>query len=205
MKKMMIFLSAMTFVAFTFASTAVFARDEGKMNEPAGRTTEPMVKSSEPYDAMKPGIGKEVKNMQGDDLGTVKEFVKDSDGRVSFAILSTGGFMGIGDKKVAIPYSALTFNTKEDHYTTSISKDQLANAPAFENEADLRDRSFADEVYRHFGQRPYWSEEPKGPAGFERTNPPRGSDELKGTEPRRTDEFRGKDMPKEEPGVKRSY
>jgi PRC-barrel domain len=203
MKRMMIFLSAMTFVAFTFASTGVFASDVGKMNEPAGRTTEPMVKSSGPYDAL--GIGKEVKNMEGEDLGTVKEFVKDSDGRVSFAILSTGGFMGLGDKKVAIPYSALTFNTKEDHYTTSISKDQLANAPTFENEAELRDRSFADEVYRHFGQRPYWSEESKGAPGFERTNPPRGSDEFKGTEPRGTDEFRGKEMPKEEPGVKKSY
>jgi hypothetical protein len=119
-----------------------------------------------------------VKNMEGENLGTVKDFVKDSEGRTSFAVVSHGGFMGIGDKLGAIPYGALKYDSENQYFTCNVSKDQLANAPAFENEDQLRDRSFADEVYRYFGQRPYWTEEPKG------TEMPKGTEEPKGMEKR---------------------
>ena len=149
MRKIVMFLTAMTLIAFTYMSTSVFA--EG-MKDPMGMT----------HEAMSACIGKEVKNTEGEHLGTIKDFVLDSEGRISFAIVSHGGFLGFGEKKVAIPYSALTCDEGNQYYTCAVSKDRFANAPTIEDEAKLHDRSFAEEVYRYFGQQPYWTEESTG-------------------------------------------
>ena len=146
MRKMTMFLTAMTLIAFTYMSTSVLA--EGMKD--------PMATSRENVSSW---IGKDVMNMQGDKLGTVRDFVRDSDGKISLAVVSHGGFLGIFETKVAVPYSALTYDNEKQHFTTSISKDRFANAPAIEDEAKLNDRSFADEIYRYFGQQPYWTEE----------------------------------------------
>jgi sporulation protein YlmC with PRC-barrel domain len=146
MRKIMMLLMAMTFIAFAYMSTSVFA---GDMGVPVGKTP----------DEASLWIGKEVKNMEGEDLGTVKDFVWDSKGRISFAVVSHGGFLGFGGKEVAIPYSALTYDNDKQYFTCAISKDRFAAAPEFESEAKLHDRSFAEEVYRYFGQHPYWTEE----------------------------------------------
>lgn len=156
MRKIMMVLTAMTIIAFAYMSTSVFA---GGMEYPMGKT----------HEEVSLWIGKEVQNMEGEHLGTVRDFVWDSEGRISFAILSYGGFMGIGGKKVAIPYSALTYDKEEQHFTCAVSKDRLAGAPEFQSKEKLTDRSFAEELYRYFGEHPYWTDEPKGmePMGME--------------------------------------
>ena len=147
MRKIMMFLTAMTLIAFAYMSTSVFA--EG-MKDPRV----PMYTNVGLY-----WVGKEVKNTEGEHLGTVKDFVSDSQGRVSLAIVSHGGFLGFGEKKVAIPYSALTYDKEKEYFTCAINKDRFANAPEFKNEAMLHDKAFAEGVYRYFGQQPYWTEE----------------------------------------------
>jgi sporulation protein YlmC with PRC-barrel domain len=149
MRKIMMFIMAMTVIAFTYMTTSVVA--EGMMD--------PMGKTHEDTSLM---VGKDVLNTEGDHLGIVKDFVKDSDGEVSFAVVSYGGFLGFGEKKVAVPYSALTYDKDKQHFTCAISKDRFANAPEFKDEEMLQDRSFAEEVYRYFGQQPYWTEESIG-------------------------------------------
>jgi hypothetical protein len=67
----------------------------------------------------------------GEDLGTVKDFVKDPEGRISFAVIEHGGFAGIGEKKVAVSYSTLTYDKDTKYFTCDISKDQLASAPKY--------------------------------------------------------------------------
>jgi len=153
MRKLMMFLTAMTLIAFAFMSTSVFA---GGMKDPVGKT----------HEEVSLWIGKEVKNTQGEDLGIVEDFVRDSEGKLSFAVVSHGGFLGFGEKKVAIPYSALTYDKEKQYFTCDISEDRFANAPEFEDEAKLHDRSFAEEVYRYFGQHPYWTEESMGRGGM---------------------------------------
>lgn len=146
MRKRMMILTAMILIAFTYMSTMVLA--EG-MKDPVAKS----------HEEMGHWIGKMVKSAEGEDLGSVKDFCWDPEGRVSFAIVSHGGILGFFEKEVAVPYSALTYDREKQHFTTSISKDRFANAPAIEDEAKLNDRSFADEVYRYFGQQPYWTEE----------------------------------------------
>ena len=77
MKKIRIFLTAMTIVAFAYMTTSVFAEEMGK----------PMVTYHEDVSKW---VGKEVKNTQGEDLGTVKDFVKDSEFTWSTSICGGG-------------------------------------------------------------------------------------------------------------------
>jgi hypothetical protein len=102
-------------------------------------------------------IGKAIVNPQREHLGDIKDFVFDQ-GRVSFVILSYGGVVGFGGKSVAIPYSALSFDTKDRLFVLDATKDRLEAAPAFDRKM-LSDRSWAADMYRYFGQQPYWTEE----------------------------------------------
>ncbi len=77
-------------------------------------------------------IGKEVKNTQNEDLGSIDDLVLTADNQqVSYAALSTGGALGVGAKYYAIPWSALQVGPQGD-ITLSISKSQLDQATAFD-------------------------------------------------------------------------
>lgn len=102
-------------------------------------------------------VGINVKNPQGDDLGRITDFVIDSQGQVAFAILSHGGFLRIGEKSVAIPFSALTYDRMGRHFVLDISKEKLASAPGF-TLRDLYNEKWAGDDYRYFGLQPYWTE-----------------------------------------------
>src|SRR4030042_6650603 len=60
--------------------------------------------------------GSHVENMQGEDLGTLDDFVIDTDGRVGFAVLSHA------DKLVAVPYDAITYNQPAKRLSLNMSK-----------------------------------------------------------------------------------
>lgn len=157
MKRILSILAAVTFIAFGFTAGA----SAGGMDKSTKSTKmeSTMDKDAKDFSAL---VGKDVKNMEGDDIGEVKEFIHDQDGKISLAVISHGGFMGVGEKDVAVPYSALSFNESEDHFVLNVSKDQLASAPEIRGDENLSDRSFAEEVYRHFGERPYWTDEGTG-------------------------------------------
>jgi len=110
-------------------------------------------------------IGAKVENRQGEDLGKIGDLAVDpKTGRVDFAVLSHGGVLGIGDKYVAIPLSALVIKTdkngKFDRLVLNMGKDKLAKAPNFDKDR-WPDRREAERTYRYFGQTPYWSEHPR--------------------------------------------
>ena len=146
MRKIMIFLMAMTLIAFAYMSTSVLAQG---IKGPMGKT----------HKDVSLWIGAEVRNIKGDHLGTIQDFVWDSEGRLSFAIISNGGLFGNLKRKVATPYSALIYDNDKHYFTCAVDWDWFMSAPPFENEAELRNRLFADEIYRYFGQAPYWTEE----------------------------------------------
>jgi hypothetical protein len=102
-------------------------------------------------------LGSSVKNLQGDYLGRITDLVVDSHGRVAFAVLSHGGFLGMGGTSVAIPFEALTFNSMGKHFALDISRARLDSAPVF-TMRDLYSEKWADDVYRYFGRQPYWTE-----------------------------------------------
>lgn len=106
--------------------------------------------------------GDDVRNLDGDNLGHIEELVIDLDsGRVNYAVLSSGGFLGVGDKLFAIPWDLLTVDTDNKEVVLDLSKETLENAPGFDkdNWPDIHDRSWVGDVYRYYGREPYWEDE----------------------------------------------
>lgn len=90
-------------------------------------------------------------------LGRISDLIVDSQGRVDLIVLSHGGFLRIGEKETAVPFSALRYDQTDKRLILDISKEQLASAPAFKM-TDLSAQKRAEDIYRYFGQQPYWSE-----------------------------------------------
>ena len=78
-------------------------------------------------------IGMDVKNAQNEKLGTIKDIAFDiHTGRIAYAVLSTGGVLGIGDKLVAIPTSAFQTSTDEKFLVLNADKQKLETTPGFD-------------------------------------------------------------------------
>ena len=104
-------------------------------------------------------LGAKVVNCEGKDLGVVEDLVIDSrDDRVAYAILSFGGFLGMGDKNFAIPWQALGFDVDNKVAVLNIDQDRLKNAPGFDkdNWPDMTDRTWANQIHTHYGYTPNW-------------------------------------------------
>ncbi len=103
-------------------------------------------------------IGAEVKNPQGEELGTIKDFVYDKEGHATFAVLDHDM------KSVAIPFSALSISgakSMEPKVVLNADKEKLDAAPQYDAAKAKTDRKWAADVYRYFGQQPYWKEKGK--------------------------------------------
>jgi sporulation protein YlmC with PRC-barrel domain len=82
--------------------------------------------------------GTDVYNTAGEKLGTIEDLVLDKiNGCVQYAVLSFGGFLGLGDKHYPLPWSALKYDTRQEGYVVNLSKEQLENAPAIEADAQF--------------------------------------------------------------------
>src|ERR1700733_1184116 len=80
--------------------------------------------------------GDSVISMDGDDVGKIKEIMLDVvSGRVAYAVLSSGGFLGMGGKLLAIPWSALTLDTDNKCFRLGVSSEQVRNAPGFDKDS----------------------------------------------------------------------
>ena len=104
-------------------------------------------------------IGDAVENASGEHLGKIEELMIDVEqGRIAYAVLSFGGFMGLGDKLFAIPWNALRINTQEHKFVLEADKNTLEAAPGFDkdNWPDMADPSWGSDIHRYYGQQPYW-------------------------------------------------
>jgi sporulation protein YlmC with PRC-barrel domain len=105
-------------------------------------------------------IGEAVINRQNEDLGKIHELVIDAqDGRLAYAVLSFGGFMGMGNKLFAMPWKAFEFAKTENKLVLNVDKEKLKNAPGFDQDAkwpDFADRTWGNTIYKYYGYEPYW-------------------------------------------------
>jgi sporulation protein YlmC with PRC-barrel domain len=68
-------------------------------------------------------------------IGTVQRVMIDKiSGKVSYAVLSFGGFLGIGDDYYPLPWQSLKYDTNLGGYVTGITEDRLKGAPKYANE-----------------------------------------------------------------------
>lgn len=79
--------------------------------------------------------GTTVRNGEGEDLGTIEDLMIDvSTGRVDYAVVSFGGFLGIGDKLFAVPLQAMQVDTDDENLILNETKERLENAPGFDKD-----------------------------------------------------------------------
>lgn len=106
-------------------------------------------------------IGNDVYNSNGDDLGDIKEIMLDMrSGRVSYAVLSFGGFLGMGEKLFAVPWGALTLDTMNKRFVLDVDPDRLKDAPGFDKDAwpDMGNQAWIDELHTFYRTKPYTDE-----------------------------------------------
>jgi len=103
-------------------------------------------------------VGNDVYNNDDEDLGDVKEIMLDmASGRVSYAVLSFGGILGMGEKLFAVPWDALTLDTENKRFTLNVKKDSLSQAPGFDKDSwpDMADQNWARGIHEYYGTKPY--------------------------------------------------
>lgn len=104
--------------------------------------------------------GTNVTNNKGESLGEIKDLMIDTNsGTVNYAVLSFGGFLGLGDKLFAIPFEAFTVNDTTEKFVLNVSQDVLKNAPGFDkdNWPKTSNTQFWNGLYEHYGvkRRPF--------------------------------------------------
>lgn len=106
--------------------------------------------------------GTAVYNSAGDRIGRIDDIAIDKiSGQVAYAILSFGGFLGIGDRQHPLPWSVLDYDPDKGGYVVPMTKAELENAPSF-NPSELSgwdDSGYRDSVFAYyapFGGTAYW-------------------------------------------------
>ena len=97
--------------------------------------------------------GTNVINLQGESLGEIQDLMIDpQSGRVTYAVLDFGGFLGIGDKLFAVPLQAFQIDRTNERFTLDVTKERLENAPGFDktNWPSTADNAFLDSVYTYY-------------------------------------------------------
>jgi len=105
--------------------------------------------------------GNSVRNGAGEDLGKIDELmIHIPTGKVAYAVLSFGGFLRMGNKLFAVPWSALKVDEDEKCFILNVDKRTLENAPGFDkdNWPDMADVTWGSEIFTYYGATPYWEE-----------------------------------------------
>lgn len=104
--------------------------------------------------------GDRVVNNRNQDLGAIVDIMIDVQrGTVAYAVMSCGGFLGIGDKLFAIPWNALTLDADRHCFVLDADPDRFRSAPGFDKDhwPSMADDRWAAEVHEFYGVTPYWS------------------------------------------------
>jgi sporulation protein YlmC with PRC-barrel domain len=103
--------------------------------------------------------GTSVYNTALEKLGSVEDIMLDkASGRIAYAVLSFGGFLGIGDRYYPLPWEKLNYDTELGGYITDLDRETLEGAPSYTDTATAGwdNEAWERDVYAHYGVRPFW-------------------------------------------------
>ncbi len=98
-------------------------------------------------------LGTDVRNGQGETIGEIEDLVLDKQSNnIMFAVVSFGGFLGIGEKYHPIPWSSLNYDKSQESYVVNFTKEQLQQGPSDSLEALTRGdlRNYQTKAYDHY-------------------------------------------------------
>jgi sporulation protein YlmC with PRC-barrel domain len=150
MKKIGAFLSVISLLSLVYAAGSFAADRDLPWN---------LVKGSN-------FIGADVENPQGQNLGDIKDVVIDrASGRITYAVVSFGGFLGVGEKLFAVPWGAFSQpKADKDKFVLDIDKERLKNAPGFDdhNWPQMASQEWVTSLYSYYHVPPYWTASAEG-------------------------------------------
>jgi hypothetical protein len=103
--------------------------------------------------------GTPVYRSNGERVGQIERVMIDKlTGKVAYAVMSFGGFMGIGEDYYPLPWSLLTYNPALEGYEVNVSEQQLKGAPKYSRHEswDWSDRARDKRVSDYYGVTPFW-------------------------------------------------
>jgi PRC-barrel domain len=101
-------------------------------------------------------VGTDVYGVGDEAIGEVDHLlIEKVSGRVAYAVMSFGGFLGLAHSHYPIPWSALKYDTALGGFRTGITESQLKDAPEFSDDS-WGDREWETRTHEHYGARPYW-------------------------------------------------
>lgn len=103
--------------------------------------------------------GTAVYNPAGERIGTIEDvMIEKRSGQVRYAVMGSGGFLGIGERHRPLPWSVLTYDPRMGGYVVELTREQLEGAPshAADEAPDWHDQEFGRRVHDYYGVRPYW-------------------------------------------------
>ena len=102
--------------------------------------------------------GTSVYNPQGDKLGTIDDIMLDKvSGKAIYAIMSFGGFLGIGEKYHPLPWSTLNYDESKGGYVVNLDKKLLESAPTYDMDEDFQwTPDYGRQVDRYYNAPTYW-------------------------------------------------
>jgi len=103
-------------------------------------------------------VGTAVYNPQGEHLGSIYNIMVDKiSGQVAYAVMSFGGFLGIGESYHPLPWRLLKYDIRQNGYVVDIDRRRLEGAPSYNagNMPDWSDRAYGRRVDIYYGVPPY--------------------------------------------------
>src|SRR5688500_5227972 len=100
--------------------------------------------------------GTDVYDSTGKNIGEVDHLMIDKlSGRVAYAVMSFGGFLGLGHSHYPVPWSALNYDTSLNGFRTNVTEEQLRDAPEFSDDS-WQDREWEVRTHKHYRAPQYW-------------------------------------------------
>ena len=99
-------------------------------------------------------LGNDVYSQNDEDLGDIKEIMLDMrTGKVSYAVLSYGGFLGVGEKLFAVPWQALKLDTVNKRFILNVDSAKLDSAPGFDKDhwPNMADPTQINSIHSYYG------------------------------------------------------
>jgi hypothetical protein len=103
--------------------------------------------------------GTPVYRSNGERVGKIERIMIDKlTGKVAYAVMSFGGFMGIGEDYYPLPWPLLTYNPRLDGYEVNIGEQQLKGAPKYSKHEswDWSDAARGRKLYAYYDITPLW-------------------------------------------------
>jgi hypothetical protein len=102
--------------------------------------------------------GSKVYNLAGEHLGDIEDIMMDKvSGRAIYAVMSFGGFLGIGEKHHPLPWATLKYDMQKDGYVVDLDKQKLEGAPSYNHGGDFDwSRDYSRKVDSYYNVPAYW-------------------------------------------------